>query len=203
MAVLSYSTDPHYLIRFSDFHSKSRLLQELSDLSYQRSSNGRDIGGAMRFVARNTFKRTLQSPNVRKVAVFFSHGRSSDPVSINTAVLEFHALDILPMVFAFKNLPEVNRAFAVRRLCFLLRFQHPWGLHIVNEQEPKHRHPLNTLFLPLPLSFPKHLWRTGGPSRAEGNAKGVGENTGRKFLNVCGSILYYYYRLFNVNNSLA
>ncbi|XP_062980913.1 collagen alpha-6(VI) chain-like [Elgaria multicarinata webbii] len=113
VAVVSYNSNTHYLIRFSDFHRKSRLLQELSALSYQRSTSKRDIGGSMRFVARNVFKRTLQGANVRKVAVFFSNGPSDNPSSIDTAVLEFSALDIHPVVVAFKNIPEVNRAFAM------------------------------------------------------------------------------------------
>ncbi|XP_054846792.1 collagen alpha-6(VI) chain-like [Eublepharis macularius] len=111
VAIVSYNSNTHYLIHFSDFRSKELLLQELKTLSYQRSSSGRDMGGSMRFVARNVFKRTLQGANVRKVAVFFSNGQSANTVSINTAVLEFSALDILPVVIAFKNIPEVNRAF--------------------------------------------------------------------------------------------
>ncbi|XP_060103695.1 collagen alpha-6(VI) chain-like [Heteronotia binoei] len=113
VAVVSYNSNTHHLIRFSDFKSKKLLLQELRSLSYQRSSSGRDIGGSMRFVARNVFKRTLPGANMRKVAVFFSNGQSANTVSINTAVLEFSALDILPVVIAFKNVPEVNRAFSM------------------------------------------------------------------------------------------
>ncbi|XP_066485258.1 collagen alpha-6(VI) chain-like [Tiliqua scincoides] len=111
VAVVSYNSATHHLIRFSDFHTKNRMLQELKALSYQRSTDRRDIGGSMKFIARNIFKRTLQSPNVRKIAVFFSNGQSSNSVSINTAVLEFSALDILPVVIAFNRIPEVNRAF--------------------------------------------------------------------------------------------
>ncbi|XP_077158752.1 collagen alpha-6(VI) chain-like [Paroedura picta] len=111
VAVVSYNSNTHHLIRFSDFKTKKRLLQELKSLSYQRSSSGRDIGGSMRFVARNVFKRTLPGANVRKVAVFFSNGQSANTLSINTAVLEFSALDILPVVIAFKTVPEVTRAF--------------------------------------------------------------------------------------------
>lgn len=123
IAVVSYNANTHYLIRFSDFKSKKLLLQELKSLSYQRSSSGRDIGGSMRFVARNVFKRTPPGANVRKVAVFFSNGQSANTVSINTAVLEFSALDILPVVIAFKNIPEVNRAFLVRNYLFPLDVQ--------------------------------------------------------------------------------
>ncbi|XP_013910810.1 PREDICTED: collagen alpha-5(VI) chain-like [Thamnophis sirtalis] len=111
VAVVSYSSNTNYLIRFTDFQSKKLLLQELNRLSLQRTTNRRDIGGSMRFVARHLFKRTLQSNNVRKVAVFFSNGESDPPDSIGTAVLEFSALGIQPAVITFKNIPEIIQAF--------------------------------------------------------------------------------------------
>uniref|UniRef100_G1KAQ5 VWFA domain-containing protein n=1 Tax=Anolis carolinensis TaxID=28377 RepID=G1KAQ5_ANOCA len=111
VAVVSYNSETNHLIRFSDFHSKKKLLLKLAGLSYQRSTSKRDLGGSMRYVARNIFKRTLSGVNVRKVAVFFSNGQSENPTSIDTAVLEFRALDILPAVIAFKNVPRINRAF--------------------------------------------------------------------------------------------
>uniref|UniRef100_A0ABM5GMN7 Collagen alpha-6(VI) chain n=1 Tax=Pogona vitticeps TaxID=103695 RepID=A0ABM5GMN7_9SAUR len=113
VAIVSYSSDTRYLVRFSDFRSKSRLLQEVNALSYQRSPSRRDLGGSMRFVARNVFKRTLQGDNVRKVAVFFSNGQSVNPVSINTAVIEFSALNIVPAVIAFNNILDINQSFAM------------------------------------------------------------------------------------------
>ncbi|KAK9396454.1 collagen alpha-6VI chain-like [Crotalus adamanteus] len=111
VAVVSYSSKTNYLIRFTDFQSKTKLLQELNRLSFQRTTNRRDIGGSMRFVARHLFKRTLQGANVRKVAVFFSNGESDHPNSIGTAVLEFTALGIQPAVISFKNIPEITQAF--------------------------------------------------------------------------------------------
>ncbi|XP_063160051.1 collagen alpha-6(VI) chain-like [Candoia aspera] len=111
VAVVSFSSNTNYLIRFTDFQSKSKLLQELKGVSFQRTTNRRDIGGSMRFVARHLFKRTLQGANTRKVAVFFSSGDSDNPDSIGTAVLEFSALDIQPAVISFKNIPEVIQAF--------------------------------------------------------------------------------------------
>ncbi|XP_025048328.1 collagen alpha-6(VI) chain [Alligator sinensis] len=113
VAVLSYNLHADYLIRFSEVYSKKQLLNELKNLDYQRSSGGRDIGSTMRFVARNVFKRTLQGPNVRKIAVFFSNGPSADASAINTAVLELSALDVATTVIAFQDLPSINRAFAV------------------------------------------------------------------------------------------
>uniref|UniRef100_A0A8C6Y3P4 VWFA domain-containing protein n=1 Tax=Naja naja TaxID=35670 RepID=A0A8C6Y3P4_NAJNA len=111
VAVVSYSSNTNYLIRFTDFQSKDKLLQELNRLYLQRTTNRRDIGGSMRFVARHLFKRTLQGANVRKVAVFFSNGESDHPDSIGTAVLEFSALGIQPAVISFKNIPEITQAF--------------------------------------------------------------------------------------------
>ncbi|XP_059585340.1 collagen alpha-6(VI) chain [Alligator mississippiensis] len=113
VAILSYNLHADYLIRFSEVYSKKQLLNELKNLDYQRSSGGRDIGSAMRFVARNVFKRTLQGPNVRKIAVFFSNGPSADASAINTAVLELSALDVAATVIAFLDLPSINRAFVV------------------------------------------------------------------------------------------
>ncbi|KAK9396452.1 hypothetical protein NXF25_019813, partial [Crotalus adamanteus] len=117
VAVVSYSSNTNYLIRFSDFQSKNKLLQELNRLSFQRATNRRDIGGSMRFVARHLFKRTLQGANVRKVAVFFSNGESDHPSSVNTALLEYSALEIVPVILTFNNIPETNRAF-LRNLTF-------------------------------------------------------------------------------------
>uniref|UniRef100_A0A8D2LWF7 VWFA domain-containing protein n=1 Tax=Varanus komodoensis TaxID=61221 RepID=A0A8D2LWF7_VARKO len=111
VAVVSYSSDTHYLIRFSDFQSKKRLIQELNALSYQRSASKGDLGGSMRFVGRNVFKRTVQGANVRKVAVFFSSAPSDNVRVIDTAFLEFSAFDIVPAIIAFHDISEVNHGF--------------------------------------------------------------------------------------------
>ncbi|XP_025025446.1 collagen alpha-6(VI) chain-like isoform X1 [Python bivittatus] len=111
VAVVSYSSNTNYLIRFTDFQSKNKLLQELRRLSFQRTTNRRDIGGSMKFVARHLFKRTLQGANVRKVAVFFSNEESGHPSSVNAELLEYSALEIVPVILAFNNITEVNRAF--------------------------------------------------------------------------------------------
>ncbi|XP_042333375.1 collagen alpha-6(VI) chain-like [Sceloporus undulatus] len=113
VAVVSYSSETHHLIRFSDFHSKSQLLRKLGALSYQRSANKGDLGGSMRYVARNIFKRVLPGANVRKVAVFFSNDLSVNPDSISTAVLEFSALDLVLAVITFNNITEVNHALTI------------------------------------------------------------------------------------------
>ncbi|XP_064200281.1 collagen alpha-6(VI) chain-like isoform X2 [Anguilla rostrata] len=111
VAVLSYSSNTKYLIRFSDYHRKHHLMDAVKNIPLERTSNSRNIGAAMRFVARNVFKRVRQGVLMRKVAVFFTNGLSQDMAAITTAVLEFKALDITPAVLAFRNPPNVRRAF--------------------------------------------------------------------------------------------
>ncbi|NXN48534.1 CO6A6 protein, partial [Rynchops niger] len=111
VAVVSYNSVTHHLIHFSEFHNKNKLLHTLKNISYQRSSSERDTGGAMRFIARNVFKRTLQGPNVRKIAVVFSHGPATDASSVKQAVLEMSAAKVTPVVFALGNTPHISQAF--------------------------------------------------------------------------------------------
>lgn len=103
VVVVSYDTGTSYLIRWSDYHSKKQLLQLISQIKYRPPTEAQDIGNAMRFVARNIFKRTYGGANVRKVAVFFSSGQAASQSSIITATMEFNALDISPAVFAFSE----------------------------------------------------------------------------------------------------
>ncbi|NXE84114.1 CO6A6 protein, partial [Cochlearius cochlearius] len=111
VAVLSYNSVTHHLIRFSEFHNKNKLLNALRKISYQRSSSERNTGSAMRFIARNVFKRTLQGPNVRKIAVVFSHGPAADASSVKQAVLEMSAVGVVPVVIAFEDTPHISQAF--------------------------------------------------------------------------------------------
>ncbi|XP_038597787.1 collagen alpha-6(VI) chain-like [Tachyglossus aculeatus] len=113
VAVVSYDSNIRHHIRLTDSPTKNQLLREIKAIPYGSSSNGREIGKAMRFVAKNVFKRTLRGPLVRKVTTVFSHGPSSDLSSITTATLEFSALDIIPVVIAFSNMPAVKKAFMI------------------------------------------------------------------------------------------
>ncbi|XP_040595556.1 collagen alpha-6(VI) chain isoform X2 [Mesocricetus auratus] len=113
VAILSYNSHTKHLIRFSDIYRKDQLLREIEALPYERSSESRDIGKAMRFISRNVFKRTLPGAHVRKIATFFSSGQSADVQSITTAAMEFSALDIVPVVIAFSNVPSIKRAFSI------------------------------------------------------------------------------------------
>ncbi|XP_076986208.1 collagen alpha-5(VI) chain [Tamandua tetradactyla] len=111
VAVISYDSDISYLIRWSDYHRKKQLLQLLSQIKYQVPTKTQDIGNTMRFVARNVFKRTYAGANVRRVAVFFSAGQATSKSSIITATMEFSALDISPVVFAFDERIFPDEAF--------------------------------------------------------------------------------------------
>lgn len=113
VVVVSYDSGTSYLIRGSDYRNKKQLLQLLSQIKYRPPTEAQDIGNAMRFVARNIFKRTYEGPNVRKVAVFFSSGQATSRSSIITATMEFNALDISPAVFALNERVFVE-AFEVR-----------------------------------------------------------------------------------------
>ncbi|XP_045435257.1 collagen alpha-5(VI) chain isoform X2 [Pipistrellus kuhlii] len=111
VVVVAYDSGTSYLIRWSDYHTKKQLLQLLSQVKYRVPTEARDIGSAMRFVARNVFKRTYAGANVRRVAVFFSNGQTSSKSSIITATMELSALDISPAVFAFNDRAFLDEAF--------------------------------------------------------------------------------------------
>ncbi|XP_041962554.1 collagen alpha-6(VI) chain-like isoform X1 [Alosa sapidissima] len=111
VAIVSFSSSVKYLVRFSDYHRKKHLIEEVNNIALERTSNRRNIGTAMRFVARHVFKRTRKGLLMRKVAVFVTNGASQDIKAINTAVLEFKAHDIHPAVISFRNAPNVRSAF--------------------------------------------------------------------------------------------
>lgn len=115
VSIVSFNTNTRYLIRFSEFQKHNLLLQAVQSIPLERSTGKRNIGAAMRFVARNVFKRVRQGILTRKVAVFFANGPSQEDVVISTAVLELSAWDITPVVIAFTELPNVRRAFSVSR----------------------------------------------------------------------------------------
>ncbi|KAM6210861.1 LOW QUALITY PROTEIN: collagen alpha-4(VI) chain-like [Sarcoramphus papa] len=113
VSVVSFNTNTRYLIRFSEFQKSNLLLRAVQRIPLERSTGKRNIGAAMRFVARNVFKRVRQGILTRKVALFFANGPSQDDVAISTAVLELSALDITPVVIAFSEVPNVRRAFSI------------------------------------------------------------------------------------------
>uniref|UniRef100_A0A8B9DX88 Collagen alpha-6(VI) chain n=1 Tax=Anser cygnoides TaxID=8845 RepID=A0A8B9DX88_ANSCY len=112
VSIVSFNANTRYLIRFSEFQKSNLLLQAVQRIPLERSTGKRNIGAAMRFVARNVFKRVRQGILTRKVAIFFANGPSQDDMVINTAVLELSALDITPVIIAFSEVPNVKRAFS-------------------------------------------------------------------------------------------
>lgn len=109
VAVVSYSAKTDYLIRFSDHKWKPALLQAVRTIPLQGSSGSRNLGEAMRFVARHVFKRVRSGLLVRKVAVFFQAGWAGGPDAFSTATLELSALDITSAIVTFTedhNLPN-------------------------------------------------------------------------------------------------
>lgn len=109
VAIVSYNNKIDHLIRFSDYKGKPALLQEVRKIPLERSSGIRNLGAAMRFVARHGFKRVRSGLLMRKVAVFFQAGWALDVESISTATLELSAQDIIPAVITFTeehNLPD-------------------------------------------------------------------------------------------------
>lgn len=120
VAVLTYDSHTRLLIRFSDAYRKDRLLREIKALPYEQSTSSRDIGKAMMFVSRNVFKRMLPGAHARRIATFFSGGPSADAQTITTAGLEFSALDIIPVVITFGQVPTIERSLVVRKASCLI-----------------------------------------------------------------------------------
>lgn len=113
ISVVSYNTNIKHVIRFSDFNKKATLLEAINKIPLEKSSTHRNIGTAMRVVGRNIFKRVRQGFFTRKIAIFFASGDSADLNEINTAVLEYNAMDIIPVVIALRNVQNIKQAFAV------------------------------------------------------------------------------------------
>lgn len=113
VSVISYSSETKSLIRFSD-HQKQKTLEEaIKNIPLERTTKVRDIGQAMRYMARNIFKRVRDGQLMRKVAVFFTNGPSRDALSTATAMLELRAADISLGVIALRPANDVNQAVQV------------------------------------------------------------------------------------------
>ncbi|XP_072582899.1 collagen alpha-4(VI) chain-like [Vulpes vulpes] len=118
VAIVSYSAKTDYLIRFSDHKGKPSLLQAVRRIPLQGSSGSRNLGDAMRFVARHVFKRVRSGLLMRKVAVFFQAGWTHGGDAFSTATLELSALDITSTVITFTeehNLPSALWADGTNR----------------------------------------------------------------------------------------
>ncbi|XP_077431453.1 collagen alpha-6(VI) chain [Vanacampus margaritifer] len=110
VAVVAYSAHTKYLVRFHDYRRKSQLLDAVRNVALERTSNRRQLGAAMRYVAHNVLKRVRSGAMMRKVAVFFSNGPSQDISDVVTAVMEYRALNVVPAVISMRNAPAVSRA---------------------------------------------------------------------------------------------
>ncbi|KAA8578172.1 hypothetical protein FQN60_007016, partial [Etheostoma spectabile] len=110
VAVVAYSAYTKYMIRFQDYQHKTRLIEAVTNIALERTSNRRNLGAAMRFVGQNIFKRVREGLLTRKVAVFFSNGPAQDVNDIVTATMEYRGLNIVPVVISLKNAPAVSRA---------------------------------------------------------------------------------------------
>ncbi|XP_043922666.1 collagen alpha-6(VI) chain-like [Protopterus annectens] len=110
VAVLSYNSKTRYLIHFSDFSKKSKLQNEIANITFQRSGSA-NVGAAMRFVARNVFKRVRSANLLRKIPIILTSGHSEDDISIMTAALEYKALSITPVFLTFDDNPSLKKVF--------------------------------------------------------------------------------------------
>lgn len=113
VAVVGYSSYVKHLIRFQDYRSKKQLVELVRNVALERTGSARKLGGAMRFVGHNVFKRVRAGAMTRKVAVFFSNGPTQDDSDVVAAVMEYRGLDIVPAVVSLRNAPSISRAMEV------------------------------------------------------------------------------------------
>ncbi|XP_038652781.1 collagen alpha-6(VI) chain-like [Scyliorhinus canicula] len=161
VAVLTYDNEARPFIRFSAFKKKHLLLKEIEGLRYEKSTNKRNIGTAMQFVARNTFKRFRNGILVKKIAVLITNGGSQDTEAITTAATQFRASGITPVIISFKNIPEVNRA--IQDTVVVLPKQQQRSQELLNriylctlcydECSPDDQCPRPSLPLPIPVNL--------------------------------------------------
>ncbi|XP_029928332.1 collagen alpha-6(VI) chain-like [Myripristis murdjan] len=111
VAVVGYSAHTKYLIRFQDYRRKKQLIDAVKNVALERTASRRHLGAAMRYVGHNIFKRVRQGVRMRKVAVFFSSGPSQDSSDIVTAVMEYRASNIVPVVVSLQSSPAIRQAF--------------------------------------------------------------------------------------------
>ncbi|XP_059194891.1 collagen alpha-6(VI) chain-like [Centropristis striata] len=110
VAVVGFSEDTKYLIRFQDYRRKNQLIEAVKNIALERTAKRRQLGAAMRFVGQNVFKRVRAGLLMRKVAVFFSNGQSQDGSDVVTAVMEYRANSINSAVISLRNAASVQRA---------------------------------------------------------------------------------------------
>ncbi|XP_067456428.1 collagen alpha-6(VI) chain-like isoform X1 [Thunnus thynnus] len=112
VAVVGYNDQTKYLIRFQDYRHKTQLNDSVRNITPELTSD-RHLGAAMRFVGQNVFKRSRAGALMRKVAVFFSNGETQNINDIISAVMEYRALNIIPVVISLSGDPDVRKAMEV------------------------------------------------------------------------------------------
>ena len=117
VAVVGYNSVTKYLIRFQDYRRKAQLIEAVKNIRLETTTNERSLGAAMHFVGRNVFKHTRAGALMRKVAVFFTNGKSEDKDEIVTAVMEYRGLNIIPAVISLENALNVREAMEVSLIC--------------------------------------------------------------------------------------
>ncbi|KAM6910519.1 collagen alpha-6(VI) chain-like [Xenentodon cancila] len=110
IAVVAFNAYTKYLIRFQEHRRKTQLIMAIMGVTLEQTRKQRHLGGAMRFVIQNIFKRVRAGMKVRKVAIFFSNGPSEDIDDVVAATMEYRALNIVPVVISMKNAPKVHQA---------------------------------------------------------------------------------------------
>ncbi|XP_072902885.1 collagen alpha-3(VI) chain-like [Hemitrygon akajei] len=85
VAILTYNSDIVTEIRFSSARNQRDLIKQVENLQFVQSRKASSIADAMKFVARNTFKRVRSGFLMRKVALFFSDGQTK-PKELNVAL---------------------------------------------------------------------------------------------------------------------
>ncbi|KAM6910514.1 collagen alpha-6(VI) chain-like [Xenentodon cancila] len=110
IAVVAFNAYTKYLIRFQEHRRKTQLIMAIMGMTLEQTRKQRHLGGAMRFVGQNIFKRVRAGMKVRKVAIFFSNGLSEDIDDVVAATMEYRALNIVPVVISMKNAPKVRQA---------------------------------------------------------------------------------------------
>ncbi|KAM9723785.1 collagen alpha-6(VI) chain [Menidia menidia] len=113
VAVVSFNSATKILVRFQEYRRRDKLVEAVKNIALERTSSGRQLGAAMRYVGQHIFKRTRAGQLMRRVAVYFTAGNSEDPTNMVAAVMEYRAFGVVPAVIALNDAPSVREAFQV------------------------------------------------------------------------------------------
>ncbi|KAM9309153.1 collagen alpha-6(VI) chain-like [Pholidichthys leucotaenia] len=113
VAVVGFSIYTKFLIRSQDYQQKVQLIDAVKNIALEKTSNKRHLGASMRFVGQHVFKRIRSGVLTRKVAVFFASGPSQNVEDMVTAMMEYRALNIVPVVISSRDDTSIRRATEV------------------------------------------------------------------------------------------